>query len=187
MTSRITDTNSIKDFIEIGNKFCKIIEDRDNFTSIQLLQEIYRIIPKLCICGTNLPDVNQANLYKLKISNKKYFKIEKSLEKKFKKYNRYNEIYDNYNFHDIDPVQGSLSDDLTDIYCDINPGLRNWHRSSAKLRRDIVFSWKLDFEIHWGEHLTSVLRALYCLLYTHLEDEYDMRIGIRNVKKVKFT
>jgi hypothetical protein len=135
----------------------------------------------------NLPDFNQSNLYKRQMSNKIYFEIEKSLEKKFKRYNRYNEIYDNYNFDNIDPVQGSLSDDLADIYRDIKPGLRNWNLSSAKLRRDIVFSWKLDFEIHWGEHLTSVLRALYCLLYNHLEDEDDMRIAIKKVRKVKFT
>jgi hypothetical protein len=47
---------------------------------------------------------------------------------------------------------------------------------------DIIWEWEFGFETHWGEHATNAIRALYWLLYNHIENKKDdgnTYIGIR--------
>src|ERR1700730_3073025 len=52
------------------------------------------------------------------------------------------------------PVVGDLSDDLADIYRDLREGLAQ--ASPA----DRIWSWRFNWEVHWGRHAISALRAI---------------------------
>lgn len=52
------------------------------------------------------------------------------------------------------PVVGDLSDDLADIYRDLDEGFA---QPSAA---DRVWSWRFTWEIHWGRHAIAALRAI---------------------------
>jgi len=77
----------------------------------------------------------------------------------FDSLNDYREIFDPYG--ETAPVGGSLMDDLDDIRGDLREGLHHYELDTSEGTRDAVFSWRFDFESHWGEHATSALRALY--------------------------
>lgn len=58
---------------------------------------------------------------------------------------------------DSDPVEGSIHDDLADIYLDICKGLR--HFSAGRIP-DAVWAWRWGYFNHWGRHLVDAQSAL---------------------------
>jgi hypothetical protein len=184
MTKKISDTKPIIEFIDVATRFCMLIENRDEKTGIKLLQEAFIILPQLCLSGMRLPDIKRFFDYKeTRMSQEQWNELYKSLERKFAKYDGYNEMFDPYDIEDQEPTYGTLSDDLSDIYRDIKPGLQGWEKVTSTERLAIIWHWQWGFENHWGDHATSVFRALYSLLYNHIEnkndDEYQLYIGIR--------
>jgi Domain of unknown function (DUF5063) len=57
-----------------------------------------------------------------------------------------------------EPVCGLIPNDLEDTYADLKEGLLSFqtHPGTA------IFNWRLLFNIHWGGHVTSAIRALHC-------------------------
>jgi hypothetical protein len=56
---------------------------------------------------------------------------------------------------------GDLADDLTDIFAEVEAGLR-W--LGAGHPDEAVWEWGFGLVHHWGEHATSAVRALHCWL-----------------------
>lgn len=61
---------------------------------------------------------------------------------------------------------GDLADDLADIYRDLTPGLRYWQTGAEQGRVGIVWQWKQDFTLHWGNHAIAALSLLHYLVGT---------------------
>ena len=78
--------------------------------------------------------------------------------------NHYSEMFDPYGAVDAEPSMGSLADDLADIYGDLSDGLAKWDRGE---RARASWTWRFNFIIHWGEHVTGALRALHALADQH--------------------
>jgi hypothetical protein len=60
-----------------------------------------------------------------------------------------------------EPEVGDLADDLVDIYRDVAVGLSLYDAGSAE---DAIWHWGFNFQIHWGKHASSAIRALHCYL-----------------------
>lgn len=59
------------------------------------------------------------------------------------------------------PVVGDLGDDLVDIFRDVAAGLALYEAGSVE---DAIWHWGFNFQVHWGEHASSAIRALHCYL-----------------------
>ena len=70
----------------------------------------------------------------------------------------YWEVFDPYEHEDKEPVAGSLSDDVLDIYRDIRRGLTLWDASQTQ---NAIWEWRFHFDVHWGDHAVDALRALH--------------------------
>jgi Domain of unknown function (DUF5063) len=57
-----------------------------------------------------------------------------------------------------EPVCGSLTDDLLDVYADVRRGLDLWDGSHQQAA---IWEWRFHFDIHWGDHAVDALRALH--------------------------
>ena len=68
----------------------------------------------------------------------------------------YWEVFDPYEL--TEPVGGSLSDDLYDVYRDLQRGLVLW---DAWHRVEALWQWRFHFDAHWGDHVVDALRALH--------------------------
>jgi len=64
---------------------------------------------------------------------------------------------------DSEAVAGSLAD----IYRDIADGLRT-HKTDVALQQDAIFSWRLLYYSHWGQHAMRALYAIHFLLNDRL-------------------
>jgi hypothetical protein len=73
----------------------------------------------------------------------------------------YSEIFSPLMLPPEAPVVGDLADDLVDIYADVALGLSLYDAGSAE---DALWHWGFNFQIHWGAHASSAIRALHCYL-----------------------
>ena len=79
----------------------------------------------------------------------------------------YREVFDPYepgDAPDAGEVQGSLADDLADIYRELRAGVIKWERGETG---DALREWRFGFAHHWGEHATGALRALWAASAWH--------------------
>ena len=59
------------------------------------------------------------------------------------------------------PVVGDLADDLLAIYSDVALGLHLHERGRVD---DALWQWGFGFQMRWGQHASSAIRALHCYL-----------------------
>lgn len=125
---------------------------------MQLLREATRHVARLYAAALELPDVefvdhpDPPDLPKTDWDA--MFKSFGALP-----FNYYREVHDP-SIEDVDePVVGDVADDLTDMYSDLIKGLWLFDRGHT---RAAVWNWKFTFDVHWGHHAVSALRALHC-------------------------
>lgn len=70
----------------------------------------------------------------------------------------YSEIFSPLVLHPEEPVVGDLANDLVNIYHDVATGLSLYDAGSID---DALWQWGFNFQIHWGEHASSAIRALH--------------------------
>jgi len=183
MTRRITDTTAVRDFIDVAAQFKCLIQSRNRLTDVELLQQAYILLLQLCLHASQLPAIQRSESFKGDMTreqrHKQWNELFKSLGAKLAKYDYYLEIFDPYD-SDKEAGNGSLADDLAEIYSDLVPGLEVWEKADANRRRDIVWDWCYAYDHHWGEHATNAIRPIYFLLYQRMdEDEYGWTPGER--------
>jgi hypothetical protein len=84
----------------------------------------------------------------------------------------YSDIYNPTIVPPGQPVVGSISDDLTDIYRDVIGGLRAYEKGE---RAAAVWEWSFGLHSHWGAHATSAVRALHWWLVENAIDKMSTR------------
>ena len=68
------------------------------------------------------------------------------------------------------PVVGSLSDDLADIWRDLKPGLLAIEKNDDDRAGDVVWQWRSSFETHWAKHAAGAIGGLTALCYGEFAD-----------------
>ena len=75
-------------------------------------------------------------------------------------------IFYSFVFHPLepteDPVGGTLADDLASIYEDLYPGVELFGAGGS--HQDVIWTWRFNFQVHWGRHALGALQALSALL-----------------------
>ena len=84
---------------------------------------------------------------------------------------RYREVFNPYDPPSEAEVQGSLSNDLADIYAEVRISLACWDHGA---RQRAMWDLQLKFESHWGEHATGAIRALQALSAERAYDGRDL-------------
>lgn len=59
------------------------------------------------------------------------------------------------------PVEGSLLDDLGDVYSDVAHGLILFRRRDQQSKEEAAALWRFTFDAHWGRHAWGALAALH--------------------------
>jgi len=178
---------NIKDFLIVAKEFCHTVDQRSKISRIQFFQALYPSIAALLKFGSEITGYEYLKISKnnLDEDSKKWKVLYSSLGKKFGKYNQYREIFDPYDSGEKEAIYGSLADDIADIYGDIKPGLEIWSKASTKIRLQIISNWRFQYEIHWGEHGTSALRALYFILFRIVDARNGLPVGLHKKEDQK--
>jgi uncharacterized protein DUF5063 len=154
-------TSPAEAFAALAEQFIKLLDDRERLTRAELLTRVHRLLPTLYAAGIALPEVHpDADVAERRIAGEVVQALRHSLGTKIGDGDLYAEIFDPRDL-EAGPVNALLSDDLADIYGDLAKGLGHW---KAGERDEAVWSWRFGLRIHWGEHATGAMRALYALV-----------------------
>ena len=74
----------------------------------------------------------------------------------FEPHEIYWEVFEPY--HLDEPVCGSLTDDILDIYGDVKEGILLYERNE---HIEAIWHWKFNFDTHWGHHAVDAIRVLH--------------------------
>jgi Domain of unknown function (DUF5063) len=175
---------AVEAFVSLARRYREVIEARDPDDVAAFLRDVQPLLAGLCrgalalptLAKIDLPDGADEDFTR----DEAHALVERSrplneaLADELGDDAYYWDLLDPYD--EADPVEASLADDLTDIFVDLDEGLRRWEGADAELRRSIVFEWRYTYENHWAQHAMGAMRAIHALLYVHglgEEDEYD--------------
>jgi hypothetical protein len=145
--------------------FCELVAHHKHYPLRRFLRRVYHSLPALYAAGLELPDFTpKSDASFTRVSHQEWSRLFRSLERRLGTRTWYSEVFDAYDRHDHDSLIGNLADDLSDIYRDLTNGFRCWRTGD---RENAIWEWRYLLEIHWGEHATGALRALYWLQLTH--------------------
>jgi hypothetical protein len=147
----------IDDFAKLAHRYCTWSESLTTNSSVDL-DELLLLLSSLLNAALSMPLPEAFDSY---IEAQRY--THKERQDIFRKYapvqfQYYREMFDPHDFNEKEPVTGDLHDDLSNIYCDLKPALSLYNDGHVT---EAAFSWRLSFNIHWGEHLLSAMRAIY--------------------------
>jgi hypothetical protein len=152
-----TLTETLSEMVGVAERYCQLIEGLDGDTD-RWLESLYNLMPRLHSAVTLL---NAYDTGDMQISGV-------DLDERFELYSRLRKhlgARDSYWLEfDAAPeeihMSGSLADDLTDIYFDLQHGLelmaQAWPHRAAQ-------AWQSSYRLHWGQHLVDAERHLYAL------------------------
>jgi hypothetical protein len=144
-------TATIAAFVKKARAFCTFIEEAAGLSIPDRMLQSRQHLLELCSVAVGLPSVEPPEGTKVARSPDR-----PTNWSGFGAFENYWEVFDPYDLQE--PVAGSLSDDLLDVYRDLRRGLTLW---DAKQDAAAVWDWKFHYDVHWGGHSVNALRALH--------------------------
>jgi hypothetical protein len=146
-------------FRGLAERYCDLIDRAADLDVEVLVRQVHDLLARLYASATALTedaagDVEWDHAEHVYDEWKARYEL---LGAKFGERNHYSEVFDPY-AEDDGPVTGSLADDLADIYDDLRNGLALAETDGIDVAEEC---WTIHFEINWGEHALSAMRALY--------------------------
>jgi hypothetical protein len=152
------DVVLVGDFRRTAEAYVALVDGVEDCDT--LLTELTSLLPVLYSTATKLPDV--APVGDDEPPRESRFEdwqlVSGRLDRLFGDADLYWAIDPSSGSADQEPVAGSLSDDLTDIYLDVNDGLSLLAAGGPEV--DAVWEWRFSFWSHWGVHAADAIRVI---------------------------
>jgi hypothetical protein len=137
--------------------FCGLVDNHE-YTRGRWLTDLCTLLPRLHSAVTALNSYEGVEVPAAEVDLDTRFNLYSKLRKHLGKLDGYWLEFDAA--PDQMQMSGSLADDLTDIYFDLQHGLdlldEAWPRQAAQF-------WQSTYRLHWGQHLVDAERHLYAL------------------------
>lgn len=164
---------AVSHFAKSAQEFCSLLEKSASVSDREFVQQAAYLLATLYAAGLSLPTLdNEPEEQQASIEDTSFehtSEIERQTGQKLGKHNLYWEFYDPYD--QSNPLTTTLSDDLSDIYRNIKPGLIAYQKGTARSVSAAVWEWKDQFNFHWGDHAVDALRAIHRIVSPYLNDE----------------
>jgi hypothetical protein len=139
----------VEDFLISASQYCSMIENFESCNENNKIRNLLISLLDMYAKAFGIPEVEP--------QDDKVSTLDISVPKvNFGQFDYYWEVFDPY--HLEEPVSGSLTDDIVDIYKDVKEGLLLYERNEQV---EAVWLWRFKFETHWGSHAVDAIRALH--------------------------
>ena len=108
------------------------------------------------------PDLSDVDRSGRSIAHDEHMKMLVALRNQLESYDAYQMVFNP--LEDDESIQGSLADDLADVYRDLKDGLIQLEADPASTD-DVVWKWRFLFQSHWGHHAVAALNAIHWTVY----------------------
>jgi hypothetical protein len=167
MAEKITDSQEVTQFRTVATAFCNLVRRPQSVEKAAFFTKLEKLLPLLCYAVQVNPPIEENLNYSGKWPHTTWRRLFDNLRNYLGKYDSYCHVYDPYNPDDIEPIIGSLTDDLADICRDLSPGLIAWRSAGTVKRRAIIDNWSISYRTHWGSHAARAWIAIHWLVHNH--------------------
>jgi hypothetical protein len=145
-----------------AQEFCRAVDAAEDSTRSSFLLRIYRVLPELISAALQLPHLAPSDSTEsedqTRLSRIEWERIYNAVAKRVGDWDIYWQLFDPTK--NEEPGAGSLADDLTDIYREVNDGILA-DRKHLRPPQDIVWEWRFSFYSHWGKHAIDASQAIH--------------------------
>ena len=180
--SEVVYSKNVIEFVTVANEYCSFVEAVDHFNRKDFISRIQKLFPLLYLKASLLPEPD------LEISDEApekfvgeddYNFILNKLVSKIGEFDAYQEIYDSSMQYSHIPVEGSIAENITDIYQDLKDFILCYRIGTLEVMNDALGECRNNFEQYWGQRLVNGLRAIHYLLYGYANlDEEDKPLSL---------
>lgn len=147
------ESKEVEDFLKAAVDYCNFVDFLNSYHGNDTFQKLHITISELYTKALALPEVEPEYDGSMDVD---FFMPHVDLREQ----SVYWELFDPYQLEE--PLSGNLTDDILDIYSDIKRGLVLYEQGEHV---EAVWEWRYHFEIHWGNHAASAIRALHAVNY----------------------
>ena len=176
--SEVVYSKNVIEFATVANEYCSFIEAVDQFQRKSFITKVQKLFPLLYLKAVLLPvpDIEMSDDAPEKyVTEEDYNFILHKLEEKFGQFDAYHEVFDPSIQYSVDPLEASISENITDIYQDLKDFILSYRIGTLEVMNDALWECRNNFEQFWGQRLVNGLRALHNLVYgdSDLEETED--------------
>ena len=161
------------EFVTVANEYCKILENLNDFTLQNFIENIYKLSSLLLLKTLSLqkPDIAEKLPSETFLTEADWHYIDTAISTKLGQFEIYTEIRepaipDN-------PLNISMSECLTDIYQDLKDFTKIYSIASEDVILNAMDDCITNFEQIWGPRLLAVMKEFHNLLFGNEEISED--------------
>lgn len=148
-------------FASVCRRYCDIVDASAATEKIELLLQLYRVLPELILEAIRLPDTDPwkrdeedgsdvdltpSKHPSLEMTDQEWGNLYKLLKEKLGEPPFYWAVFNPV--EDKEAIEASLADDIADIYRDVIEGVRLLSKTTTD-PGEIIWEWRLLFHSHW--------------------------------------
>ena len=174
--SELVYSKNVIEFVTVANEYCSFVESSDQFTRKDFLSRVQKLFPLLYLKASLLPEPAEEDSdegTEKFVTEEDYNYIMGKLVSKMGEFDAYQEIFDSSLQYSYIPVEGSISENITDVYQDLKDFILAYRIGTLEVMNEAYVECRRNFEQFWGQRLVNALRAIHYLMYsnTNLEEE----------------
>jgi hypothetical protein len=164
------DDAAIQAFTTEARRYCSLIEGNEFANSWMFALACLTQVLRLYEHALRLPEIEAENLNLLsRVEHEPWQRMGEHVGRRLAR-DYYWETFEPLEQEKPEPVVGSLSDGLADIWRDIKPGVAEIDRGKQTSISDAVWHWRSSFESHWGHHAAGAIFALHAVCFGPFAD-----------------
>ncbi|MGL4291958.1 MAG: DUF5063 domain-containing protein [Bacteroidales bacterium] len=174
------------EFVTVGAEYCAFIEKGAEMLRNEFVDKCVKILPLLYLKAVLLPKTD----YELDepgeqfVTEEMYEYIRGNISRLMGAQDDYLEVFANDMQYSENPINVTVSEDLTDIYQDIKDFISIYSMGFETTMNDALARLSDNFREYWGQKLVNVMRPLHSIHFDEQLDEED-DFSVSNLQQSK--
>jgi len=183
MSNKLTQSekDALSTFPPVAQGFCTFVEGFADYELEVFVLELSIQLARVCEAAAKLPyivaesrseselEIGKPTSDSVAAHTERWRELRLKLQTYLGNADHYWKVFDPTT--EKDPVEGMLSDDIADIYLDLQDGL-NLLASGAPAG-DAYFKWRFDFRAHWWRHAADALKTTLAISDLALPENFE--------------
>ncbi|HZH72698.1 MAG TPA: DUF5063 domain-containing protein [Mariniphaga sp.] len=172
-------SKNVVEFVTVANEFCNLNEHIQDFSTIQNLEHLRRILPLLYLKATLLPENEKVMDDELEkyVTEFEYNRLQQRWLAALGEHDSFYEVFDPDIQFGEEIAISSISENLLDIYQDLKDFITSYSIGDESIMNDALNDCVQHFNDFWGQRLVNVLRAIHKLITDRTEFDNDIPGG----------
>lgn len=162
-------SKKVLEMLTVANEFCLFLEKAEDYSRLDVIRFLQRIIPLIYIKASLLPDIvadeDSAEHF---VTEEQWSDMFNVLRDKFDQDDIYYFV-DHHEKSNQDSIRASLSENIADIYQDLKDFVLLYQKPTKSSQENAVHDCKLLFETRYGYRLVNAHSAIHYILHTEGE------------------